>query len=57
MMDFLAMGGYAEYVWPAYGLTLMVIVINMIAARRRLRSVHDLLALKAARARRRRMQQ
>ncbi len=56
-MDFLAMGGYAEYVWPAYGLTLMVIVINMIAARRRLRSVHDLLALKAARARRRRMQQ
>ena len=34
MIRFLAMGGYAAYVWPAYGLTLGVIVLNIIWARR-----------------------
>ncbi len=28
------MGGYAEYVWPAYGLTAFVLVWNWWAARR-----------------------
>jgi heme exporter protein CcmD len=28
------MGGYAAYVWPSYGLTLIVIVWNIIWARR-----------------------
>ncbi|GAI22904.1 unnamed protein product, partial [marine sediment metagenome] len=32
--EFLNMGGYAAYVWPAYGLTLVVIVWNIIGARR-----------------------
>jgi heme exporter protein D len=38
MMDlehFLNMGGYAAYVWPAYGLAALVLAANLIAARRR----------------------
>jgi heme exporter protein CcmD len=31
---FLAMGGYARYLWPAYGLTLLVVLLNAIWARR-----------------------
>ncbi len=33
-MEFLNMGGYAAYVWPSYGLTLAVIVLNIVWARR-----------------------
>jgi heme exporter protein D len=28
--DFFAMGGYAFFVWTSYGLTLLVIVLNII---------------------------
>ena len=38
MMDlehFFNMGGYAAYVWPAYGLAALVLAANLIAARRR----------------------
>ncbi len=31
---FLAMGGYAAYVWPAFNLTLAVMLWNVHAARR-----------------------
>jgi heme exporter protein CcmD len=31
---FFEMGGYAAYVWPAYGLTALVLVWNWWAARR-----------------------
>jgi heme exporter protein D len=34
MSDFLAMGGHAPYVWSAYGITLLVILLNIWAARR-----------------------
>jgi heme exporter protein D len=34
MNEFLYMGGYAAYVWPSYGLTLAVIVLNIVWARR-----------------------
>ncbi len=34
MTGFLAMGGYAAYVWPSYGLTLGVIILNIVWARR-----------------------
>ena len=34
MSAFLDMGGYAAYVWPAYAVTLAVIVLNIIWARR-----------------------
>jgi heme exporter protein CcmD len=30
------MGGEAAYVWPAYGITLAVIVLNVWSARRKL---------------------
>ena len=29
MHELLAMGGYAVYVWPAYGLTLLALVWNI----------------------------
>jgi len=34
LQNFLEMGGYAEYVWPAYGLTALVLLWNWWAARR-----------------------
>ena len=34
LQKFLEMGGYAEYVWPAYGLTALVLLWNWWAARR-----------------------
>jgi len=30
MQDFFAMGGYAFYVWTSYGLTLIVLLANII---------------------------
>ncbi len=34
MIDFLSMGGYATYVWSAYGITLVVLVLSAWAARK-----------------------
>ena len=34
--QWLAMGGYAPYVWPSIGLALAALVLNVLAARRRL---------------------
>jgi heme exporter protein CcmD len=36
MSQILSMGGHAAYVWPAYGITLLLIVFNVWAARRKL---------------------
>jgi heme exporter protein CcmD len=36
MRSFLDMGGYAAFVWPAYAVTLAVIVLNVVWARRAL---------------------
>ena len=33
-LEFLDMGGYAAFVWPSYGLTLAVVVLNIVWARR-----------------------
>jgi heme exporter protein CcmD len=33
MMEWLEMGGRGQYVWPAYALTLAVVVLNVIWAR------------------------
>jgi heme exporter protein D len=33
MKDFLDMGGYAAYVWPAYAVTLLVLALNVAWAR------------------------
>jgi heme exporter protein D len=46
MRQFLEMGGYAAYVWPAYAVTLAIVALNIIWARR-------LLAQARAAARRR----
>lgn len=37
MIAFLDMGGYAAYVWPAYAVTLAVMVLNVVWARRLLK--------------------
>ena len=34
LADFFDMGGYAAYVWPSYALTLFVVVLNIVWARR-----------------------
>ena len=43
MKEFLAMGGYAAYVWTAYGVTAIVIGLNVWLANRRLRQVRETL--------------
>ncbi len=37
--EFLHMGGYAPYVWGSYGLALLVLVGNVLAARHRRRKL------------------
>lgn len=37
MSSFLDMGGYAAYVWPAYAVTLAVMALNIVWARRLLK--------------------
>ena len=34
MNEFFAMGGYANFVWPAYGITALVLVANFWWVRR-----------------------
>jgi len=36
---FFAMGGYAAFVWPSYGITAVVLVINLAAPHRRERQL------------------
>lgn len=38
MQQFLEMGGYARFVWPAYAITFAAIFINVWLARRLLRN-------------------
>ncbi len=38
MLKFLAMGGYARYLWPCYALTALVVGLNIRWALRSLRS-------------------
>ena len=35
MVEFLNMGGYAAFVWPAFGITAFVMAANLMAACRR----------------------
>ena len=37
MGEFLAMGGYAWYVWGSYGVTLLVLMLEIITLRKRAR--------------------
>jgi heme exporter protein CcmD len=60
MTEFLAMGGYAEYVWSVFGLAVVTLIYNVLSARRRMRVVLEKVTLNmarhAARARRKQMQ-
>ena len=38
LQEFLTMGGYAAYVWPAYGLAALVLVVNAVQPVRRLKA-------------------
>jgi heme exporter protein D len=38
MSDFLNMGGYGFYVWGAYGVTALAIVVEVVSVRARLRA-------------------
>ena len=49
MSSFLQMGGYAAYVWSAYGITLLVLVLNVWSARRSHRRKLDHARLSAGR--------
>jgi heme exporter protein D len=39
LQAFLSMGGYAAYVWSSYGLALIVLAGNIVAAHRRERRI------------------
>ena len=51
LMEYLDMGGYARYVWPAYILVIGAILANVFLARRALRRAREValrrLAVKA----------
>ncbi|MFA7833675.1 heme exporter protein CcmD [Aeromonas dhakensis] len=55
--DFLAMGGYAFYVWLSFGLTLLCLVGIVISTRMKTRSLLDELRSKQAREARRKAAQ
>ncbi len=41
MTHLLQMGGYARFVWPSYGITFAVIILNILWARRLLSQARD----------------
>ncbi len=45
MAGFFEMGGYAPYIWGAYGLTVLVVAGLLFASIRRLRSAERMLSL------------
>ena len=48
MSEFFQMGGYAIYVWPAYLVTGMALVVTLVAPlRRRARIIRELSAIAA----------
>ena len=51
MAEFLAMGGYAEFVWGAFGLWFVCMVFNIVSARRKLRVSLESVTVAAARQR------
>ncbi len=52
MQEFFNMGGYAAYVWPSYGLALLILLINLIVPRWRERQTLKRIARDRQRARR-----
>ncbi len=52
LTEFLHMGGYAFYVWSSYGLTLLILLINIVVPIRQRRKLLNEIARAARRARR-----
>lgn len=52
LQAFLAMGGYAAYVWPAYAIVLLVLIANAVVPHRRERALYRRIAAQADRERR-----
>ena len=52
LQEFLYMGGYAPYVWPSYGLALLILLINLVLPRWRERKALKRIARQTQRARR-----
>ncbi|MCG8595831.1 MAG: heme exporter protein CcmD [Kiloniellales bacterium] len=53
MAEFFDMGGYAAFVWPAFGVTFLVMAMMVVGTLRRLRATQrELARLEAAGARR-----
>ena len=48
MSEFLAMGGYAWYVWMAYGACALAVVVEIAAVRARRKRAFDELRMSAA---------
>ncbi|MBO6504530.1 MAG: heme exporter protein CcmD [Kordiimonadaceae bacterium] len=51
MAEFLSMGGYASFVWTAYGTSAAALVWLAVSSRKQLKETNE--AVEAARARRR----
>ncbi len=47
LREFFHMGGYAYYVWSAYGITFVVLVANVVVPVLRSRELHERLARQA----------
>ena len=52
MSEFLHMGGYAFYVWSSYGITLVVLLLNVLVPLRHRRKLLADIARRARRTRR-----
>jgi len=44
MTDFLAMGGHGGYIWPAFGITALILIGLLVASWRRVRQRETQLA-------------
>ena len=46
MIEFFQMGGYAIYVWPAYAITAVALILTVVSPlRRRIRMLRELTAI------------
>ena len=41
MSEFFAMGGYAKYVWSAYSISIVVLVLAVVLTKRALRNTRE----------------
>lgn len=51
LQEFLNMGGYAFYVWSSYGLSLLVLILNVVLPLQREKQIFRTIAKREQRAR------